>query len=123
MEQLLENDNSVSIHHRNIQTLATEMYKVTTGLSPEIMNEIFQIREESCYNLRYTSQFTISPIDSFYNGRESVSFMGPKIWKLIPHAFKQIKSLSRFKKAIKEWKPSNSPWRLCKTYISQVGFL
>ena len=87
MEQLLENDNSVSIHHRNIQTLATEMYKVTTGLSPEIMNEIFQIREESCYNLRYTSQFTISPIDSFYNGRESVSFMGPKIWKLIPHAY------------------------------------
>ena len=38
----------VSIHHRNIQTLAIEMYKVTNGLSPEIMNEIFQIREESC---------------------------------------------------------------------------
>ena len=46
-EQLLGNDNSVSIHHRNIQTLAIEMYKVTNGLSPEIMNEIFQIREES----------------------------------------------------------------------------
>ena len=43
-EQLLENDNSVSIHHRNIQTLAIEMYKVTNGLSPEIMNELFQIR-------------------------------------------------------------------------------
>ena len=69
-EQLLENDNSVSIHHRNIQTLATEMYKVTNGLSPEIMNEIFQIREESRYNLRYTSQFTILPIHSVYNGRE-----------------------------------------------------
>ena len=40
-EQLLENDNSVSIHHRNIQALAVEMYKVTNGLSPEIMNEIF----------------------------------------------------------------------------------
>ena len=53
MEQLLENDNSVSIHHRNIQTLATEMYKVTTGLSPEIMNEIFQIRQETCYRKLY----------------------------------------------------------------------
>ena len=31
--------------------------------------------------------------------------------------------LSGFKKAIKEWKPSNCPCRLCKTYISQVGFL
>ena len=76
-----------------------------------------------CYNLRYTSQFTIPPIHSVYNGRESVSFMGAKIWKLIPPAFKQIKSRSGFKKAIKEWKPSNCPCRLCKTYISQVGFL
>ena len=45
------------------------MYKVTDGLSPEIMNEMFQIREESRYNLRYTSQFTIPPIHSVYNGR------------------------------------------------------
>ena len=69
-EQLLESDNSVSIHHRNIQALALEMYKVTNGLSLEIMNEIFQIREESRYNLRYTSQFTIPPIHSGYSGRE-----------------------------------------------------
>ena len=122
-EQLLENDNSVSIHHGNIQTLATEMYKVTNGLSPEIMNEIFQIREESRYNLRYTSHFTILPIHSVYNGRESVSYMGSKIWKLIPHAFKQINSLSGFKNAIKEWKSSNCPCRPCKMYMSQVGFL
>ena len=122
-EQLLQNDNSVSIHHRNIQTLAIEMYKITNGLLPEIMNEIFQIREESRYNLRYTSQFTIPPIQSVCNGRESVSYIGPKIWELIPHAFKQINSLSGFKKAIKEWKPSNCPCRFCKTYISQAGFL
>ena len=64
------------------------MYKVTNGLLPEIMNEIFQIREKSRYNLRYTSQFLIPPIHSVYNGRESASFMSPKIWKLIPPAFK-----------------------------------
>ena len=67
-EQLFENDNSASIHHKNIQTLTIEMYKVTNGLPPEIMNEIFQIREESRYNLRYTSQFIIPPIHSVYNG-------------------------------------------------------
>ena len=119
-EQLLASDNYVSIHHSNIQTLVIEMYKVTNGLSTEIMSEKFQIREESCYNLRFTSQFTIPPTHNVYNGRESVSFMGPKIGKLIPPAFKQINSLSRFKKAIK---PINCPSKLCKTYISQVGFL
>ena len=54
------------------------------------MKEIFQIRAESRYNIRYTSQFTIPPIHSVYNGRESVYFMDPKIWKLVPPAFKQI---------------------------------
>ena len=98
-EQLLENDNSVYIHHRNIQTLVIKMYKVTNGLSPEIMTEIFQIREESRHNLRYTSQFTIPPVHSVYNGRESVSYMGPKISELIPLAFKQINSLAGFKKS------------------------
>ena len=41
-ENLLEKDNSVSIYYRNVQTLAIEMYKVASGTSPEIMNEIFQ---------------------------------------------------------------------------------
>ena len=125
LEQLLENDNSVSIHHRSISvcTLAIDIYIVTNGLSPEIMNEIFQVREKSRYNLCYTSPFTISPIHCVYNDRESLSYMGHKIWELMPHAFKQINSLSGFKKEIKEWKPSNCPCRLCKTYISKVGFL
>ena len=78
------------------------------------MNEIFQIREESSYNLRYTSQFIIPPIHNVYNGRESVSFMGPKICKLILPAFKQINSLSGFKKSIKEWKPSTAPANFAK---------
>ena len=102
-----------------------EMYKVTNGLSPEIMNEIFQIREESCYNLRYTSPFTIPPIHSVNNGRESISFspkISPKIWKLIPPAFKQIISLSGFKKAIKEGSlltaPADFIKRICYKLVS-----
>ena len=46
------------------------------------MSEIFQVREESRYNLRYTSQFTIPLIQNVYNGIESVSFMGPKYGSL-----------------------------------------
>ena len=40
-ENLLKNDNSVSIHHRNIQALATEMFKVKNNNAPEIMKELF----------------------------------------------------------------------------------
>ena len=57
--ELLEKDNSVSLNYRNIQALAMEMYKVANGMSPVIMNEIFHLREEPHYNLRYTSNFVI----------------------------------------------------------------
>ena len=40
-EDLLKKDNSVSIHHRNIQALVTEMFKVKNNIAPEIMKEIF----------------------------------------------------------------------------------
>ena len=33
-DELLRKDNSVSIHHRNIQALAIEMYKAKNNLSP-----------------------------------------------------------------------------------------
>ena len=36
-QQLLEKDYSVSIHYSNLQTLATEMFKISKNLSPEIV--------------------------------------------------------------------------------------
>ena len=40
-EELLNIDKSVTIRHRNVQVLATELYKVHPGLAPELMNDIF----------------------------------------------------------------------------------
>ena len=40
-KMLLEKDSSVSIHYRNIQCLATEMYNVSNGLSPPLVSNIF----------------------------------------------------------------------------------
>ena len=37
-QKLLEKDDSVTIHHRNIRILATETYKFLKGFSPPFMN-------------------------------------------------------------------------------------
>ena len=50
-DDLSKLDNSVTIHQRNLQILATEIFKVKNSLAPEIMTEFFQIKEPH-YNLR-----------------------------------------------------------------------
>ena len=42
LSELLNIDKSVTIHERNLQYLVIEIYKTKKGISPAIMNEIFQ---------------------------------------------------------------------------------
>ena len=74
-EELLNKDSSVSIHHNNLHALAIEMYKVANSMSTEIPNEVFKLKGNPHYNLRHTSQFSVDPIHSVYNGAESASYL------------------------------------------------
>ena len=49
--QLLQKDNSVTIHQQNFQVLASEIFKAKNDLSPEIMKELYELKEPS-YSLR-----------------------------------------------------------------------
>ena len=50
-KNLLKKDNSLCIHHRNIQSLAVELFKVKEHLSNAILSDIFPTRVLN-YNLR-----------------------------------------------------------------------
>ena len=43
-EELLIKDKSVTIHHRNIQSLATEMYKANNDLSQKLLRSYLEKR-------------------------------------------------------------------------------
>ena len=45
-----------------------EMYKVANDMSPDIMNEVFKLKNTPHYNLRHTSNISTDPIHSDYNG-------------------------------------------------------
>ena len=119
---LLRKDNSFCIHHRNLQKLATEMYKAYNDISPYLVKSIFPAREIP-YNLRSSNPFQSTNVHTVFNGTETISFRGPKIWILVPENIKQAKSLSEFKTKIRNWEPVGCTCRLCKTYIHNVGFL
>ena len=70
-EELLTKDGSVSIHHRNIEALATEFYKIKKLL----LLKPFACETESHYNnLRRCNGFRIPSICTVYHGSESSSF-------------------------------------------------
>ena len=121
-EDLLIKDNSVSVHHRNLQLLATEMFKSYNCLSPNIINEIFE-HNTSTYNLRNRNFYRSRKVNSVYNGTESLSYLGPKIWDLVPPEIKESENLEVFKKRIKRWTCSECPCRLCKTFVPELGFI
>ena len=59
-EELLERDKTFSIHHKNIQSLAIEIYKFVNGLSSEIMNSVFYLKENNRYSLRMYMSSTVA---------------------------------------------------------------
>ena len=81
---LLEIDNSVSVHHRNIQVLATELYKFVNGLSPKLVSDCFKLNNMTVYNTRHRSTFYYRQVHTVLHGTESLSHLGSKIWRLVP---------------------------------------
>ena len=66
---------------RNLQIIATEMFKVHRDLSPPIFKKLFNKRTLN-YELGHPSLFTIPRVESVYNGSESIACSEPKIWSM-----------------------------------------
>ena len=113
----------MSIHIKNSQYLATEIYKVKNCLSPEIMKEVFIFQENENYNLRSGTHLMNINTHSAHFGTDTITNLGPKIWKLVPDKIKNASSLLVFKSRIKTWTTDNCPCRPCKTFVKDLGFI
>ena len=120
--QLLEKDKSVTIHERNIQKLAIEMYKVKNNLSPSPVGDLFKQRTE-VYGLRNKRCWEVPRVQTVNFGIETIRYRGIKTWDLVPQDIKESDSLETFKRKIKAWKPQGCTCRLCKEYVFNVGYL
>ena len=110
-QELRIQDNSLNIHNRNLQKLLTEIFKVKNGLSPELMNCVFEVIKKP-YSLRATSHFRSRKIHTTKYCIETPSYLGCKLRNLIPNEYKTIESLADFEAKIKTWVPENFPCRL-----------
>ena len=121
-EQLLEKDKSVTIHDKNLQKLAVEMYKAKHNLSPVPVQDLFNLQDVP-YELRNKRCWQVPLVQNVNSGTESLKYRGIKTWDLVPDDIKQSISLEIFKEKIKKWKPQGCTCRLCKVYICNLGYL
>ena len=81
-----------------------EVYKYLNGHSPDIMSDIFKLRE-NMYNLRNFHIFQTENLRS------------------LKHRLREAASLILFKNRIKTWKCEDCPCRSCKIFIQNVGYI
>ena len=75
-DDLLKKDKLVCIHRRNLQILATEIYKVRNDLGPEFMKDIFHFVKKP-YNMRNDSTLERRRNRTVYFGTESIYLLLP----------------------------------------------
>ena len=63
------------------------MVKVYISIASQIFTGIFGEWNLN-YELRHTSHFSVAHVVGVYNGTVSLSFLGPKIWCIVPTRLK-----------------------------------
>ena len=122
LNTLLEKDDSVSIHAKNLQTLLIEMFKAKENINPPFMKENFCERTVT-YNLRNNNEFLLPMVRTTSYGSETIKCRGQRLWLSLPQHIRNAQSINEFKKEIKSWNGTDCTCRLCRAFIPPLGFL
>ena len=120
-KSLLEKDNAVTIHQRNIQALTLEVYKTLNNLNPDFMKEIFYLKQHN-YTTRKQNLVYPNPRTVAY-GLETFGYKASQIWRNIPPEVQQAENASKFKRKIIEHCEDICKCNLCKPYVANLGYL
>ena len=96
--KLLRKDKSVKTH-KNLQVLATEFYKFKRRLSPQIIINVFEFKSVP-YNMRRQDLSRSRNVHYMRHGTYSLTYLGPKIWDIVPQVIKNSELLSNLKSTI-----------------------
>lgn len=99
-----------------------ELYKLYHNLSQTSFNDLFTRSNNFYNNLPWKSDFVIPQIRIVLKTSNSIKFYGPIIWCLVPVEIRYTNSLEKSKNKIWRWKTNVCTSRICKNYISNVGF-
>ena len=98
------------------------MYNVINKLSLKVMLDLFQEVTHQ-YNLGNGLICCSYKIKTVRHGTETITYLDPKIWSIIPDEIREFSSVETFRQKTKLWKPNSCPCRIYKKYIANSGFV
>ena len=80
-QELLQRNRSVTIHHNNIETLTTKVFKVVNNICPPIMKTLFDFKENR-YNTRKFQEMRQQKLRTVPFGLKTAFYRAPQLWSL-----------------------------------------
>ena len=121
-EDLLKKDNSFKIHHKNIQSLAIELFKVEKRIANPILYDIFPLRSID-YNLRSQTDFSVNSVNTTHFGVNSLRYFASKVWNMVTLELKNLNDIESFKSEIRKWEPMQCEYTLCLPYMHSIVYV
>ena len=118
---LLEETQQTTFHQRCINSLMIEVYKYLNRHSPDIMSDIFKLRENT-YNLRNFHILQTENRKPSFNEIRTGCY-STSLWQQVLTDMLEAASLILFKNRIKTWKCEVCACRSCKIFIQNVGYI
>ena len=100
-QQLLLKGNHVTVHQKNLKTLAVKTFKSAQGYSPKFINALFTAKKVQ-YNHRIQNLLTLPKASTITYGLHSFTYRACSTWNTINDDIKDSLFVSVFKREIKK---------------------
>ena len=120
-QELPKRNRSVSIHHKNIQILTTEVFKAVNNTCPPNMKIFFDFRKKR-YSFKKFQEMIQEKLRNVRYGFGTALYRAPQLWSLAPTDLKSAPNVIQFKLKLKQWECTDCLWKLCRTYLSNIGY-
>ena len=101
---LLQTCKKLPLYITRIHRCMETVFKITNDLYPEYFNQFF-VFKHNIYNMRTTGNLSLPVYSTIKYGKNSISYMGPYYWNMLPKEIKNVDNLNIFKSKLKSWLP------------------
>ena len=86
------------------------------------MKTFFDFRENG-YNIEKFQEMRQQTVRTIRYGLETALYRAPQLFSLVPAGLKSLPKVNLFRSKIKHLECTECPWKLCKTFLKNIGYI